>query len=123
MKRLLWIDCFAGLLVGVVVLLFSRWLSQCYGLSQELVQIIGVGNTAYGLNSLSLALRKNRPEKRILLVAIANLIWAVACVFWLITYWESAGFLGLGHLFAEALFVGGLGCLEWRWRALLQTRN
>lgn len=123
MKRLLWIDGFAGLLVGVVVLLVSDWLSQCYGLPQGLLHIIGVGNTVYGLNSLSLAWRNNRPEKRILLVAFSNLMWAAVCVFWTITYWDSAGFLGRGHLLAEALFVGGLGCLEWRWRTLLQSRN
>ena len=31
----------------------------------------------------------------------------------------TASWLGLAHLILEALFVGGLALLEWRWREVL----
>ena len=115
----LWIDATAAALAGVVVLFVSGWLSGWYGLPQELLISIGVVNLVYASYSSSLAMRMRRPKALILLLVSANLLWSVVCVILALIYRDTATLFGLAHLLGEALFVGGLGGLEWRWRDLL----
>ena len=115
----LWIDATAAALAGVVVLFVSGWLSGWYGLPQELLISIGVVNLVYASYSSSLAMRMRRPKALILFLVSANLLWSVVCVVLALIYRDTATLFGLAHLLGEALFVGGLGGLEWRWRDLL----
>ncbi len=101
------------------MLLASSWLRELYRLPQNLYLLIGLANMAYGCYSLSLASRARRPKALILLLIVANLTWALLCVRWALVYATTASLFGLAHLMAEALFVGGLACLEWRWREQL----
>ncbi len=55
------------------------------------------------------------------MLVAANLLWSVVCIILALTYEDTATLLGLAHLLGEALFVGGLAGLEWRWRELLLT--
>ena len=82
---------------------------------------MGIVNLAYASYSLSLASRSNRSQTLILILVAGNLLWSLLCVRWAIVFSDTASFWGLAHLTLEALFVGGLACLEWRWRKLLQT--
>ncbi len=118
-QSVLWIDATAAALAGVVVLLISGWLSGWYGLPQELLISIGAVNLVYASYSSSLAMRTRRPKALILLLVSANLLWSVVCVILALIYGDTATLFGLAHLLGEALFVGGLGGLEWRWRDLL----
>ena len=120
-RRLLWVDCTAGAVVGVAVLLTHGWLSEWFGLPRALLRFTGAANLAYGAYSFSLAVRSERPRALILLLIGANVLWAVLCVRWATVYGESATWLGLAHLLLEALFVGGLGVAEWRCREQLRT--
>ncbi len=115
----LWIDATAAALAGVVVLFVSGWLSGWYGLPQELLISIGAVNLVYASYSGSLAMRTRRPKSLILFLVSANLLWSVVCVTLALIYRDTATLFGLVHLLGEALFVGGLGGLEWRWRDLL----
>lgn len=119
--KLLWIDGLGATLAGVAVLLLRGWLVEWYRLSQDLLLLIGLANLAYALYSLSLASRARRPRALIVLLVVANLIWAVFCLRWAVLSHETASLFGLVHLVGEALYVGGLACLEWRWRELLRT--
>lgn len=120
-RKLLWVDCTAGAVVGVAVLLLHDWLNKWYQLPQSLVFFMGVMNLTYALYSFSLARRSKRPMSLIRLLVIANLVWALLLVWWVFVFFETASLLGLGYLLLEALFVGGLAVLEWRSRELLQT--
>lgn len=120
-RNLLWIDGLAGAIVGVAMLTLGGWLSELYRVPKDLLILMGLVNLAYASYSLSLASRSRRPIPFILLVAAANLIWAVFCFRWAFVFSETASFLGLAHFVVEGLFVAGLACLEWRWRELLQT--
>lgn len=116
-RQLLWVDCIGGLVAGVLMLALGHWLSAWYRLPQDLMYVIGWVNLAYGSFSLSLAMRPRRPKGLIVLLAVANLIWALFfCLRWAILFSDTASPFGLIHLVGEALWVGGLGCLEWRWR-------
>ena len=119
LRRLLWVDCTAGALVGVAVLSLSGWLSGLHALPRELLLFTGAVNLVYASYSLSLAVRAERPMYLINLLVFANLAWAVVCLSLAVAFSGSATPFGVGHLVGEAVFVGGLAALEWSQRELL----
>lgn len=116
MRNLLWVDCIAGALAGVAMLALSRWLGGLYALPRALLLFMGAANLLYATCSFTLARRSRRPGTLIHLLVAANLSWAVACLALAAAYAGSASMFGIGHLVFEGVFVGGLACLEWRWR-------
>ncbi len=121
MKNLLWVDCIAAALAGVTVLLLSGWLSSLHALPRGLLLFIGAVNLLYASYSFSLAARSRRPRSWINLLVFANLAWTVVCLGLAVVFAGSATPFGIGHLVGEAIFVGGLASLEWRWREQLLT--
>jgi hypothetical protein len=121
-SNLLWIDCIAGGIVGVATLSLSSWLDNWYGLPRNLILLMGVANLVYASYSFSLAIRSKRPRILIFLLIAANLIWAICCLVWAFRFYDTASFFGLVYLSLEALFVGGLAGLEWRWREALRHK-
>lgn len=113
-RDLLPLDCAAGSGVGALVVVASGWLAGLYEIPQSYVLFNGAVSLVYGAFGLSLLLRKRRPLSGVSALAVANMAWGVVCL-------VAAGTLDVGwlprvHLIGEALFVGGLGALEWRWR-------
>ncbi len=119
LPNLLWFDCSAGALVGVLVLVFSGWLSRLEGLPESVILFTGAANLAYALYSFSLAIRAVRPMALIQGLAIANMAWAPACIGLLLVFVASVTPFGFAHLAGEVIFVGVLGAVEWRWRPIL----
>lgn len=120
-KRLLWIDCIGAILAGIAVIALSGWLSRLEGLPQGVLLFTGAVNLLYGSYSLSLAIRARRPVRSIKLLAIANIAWAPVCLVILATYSATVTPFAVAHLAGEALYVAGLGVLEWRNRDLLAS--
>ena len=120
-RHLLWIDCSAGALVGITVLLFHGWLSDLFQLPVRLVFVMGVANLVYASYSFSLALRQKRPLMLIKLLVLANFTWAALCFIWFATFFTTASVFGLAQLGLEGLFVGGLALQEWRQRDALSS--
>lgn len=118
-RNLLWIDCTAAWVAGVAVLSLNDWLSRLQALPQDLLLFIGATNLLYGCYSFTLAIRSHRPRSSLTILVGANLGWACVCISLGTHFASSATVWGLGHLFGEALFVGGLAGLEWRWRNYL----
>jgi hypothetical protein len=114
--RLLQIDSVAGLSAGVVMLAASPWVAGWYAVPRAWLVANAAANLLYGTASGLLARRRQRPVTLVATMALANLAWAVGCVALLVVLRDRASWLGLGHLAVEALFVGGLGALEWRHR-------
>jgi hypothetical protein len=73
-RHLLWIDCTAGALAGILVLALSGWLAPLEGLPREVLLFTGAMNLVYASYSCSLVLRRRRPLLLVTLVA-ANLAW------------------------------------------------
>jgi hypothetical protein len=121
-SKLLHIDSLGGLSVGFIMLLLNNWLSSWYGLSRGFILFMALVNLAYGCYSLSLLVRVKWPLSLIVFLVIANLVWAVLCMLWIVIFAQTASVFGMAHLLAEAVFVGGLAYLEWRNRDLLLTK-
>jgi hypothetical protein len=120
--NLLWIDGTGGLVAGAIVVPSHQVLAGWYGLPVSLVLAIGVANLLYGAAAFTLATRQRRPLALIGALAGANATWAAVCGALVATYAATAGALGVVHLVAEGLYVGGLGVLEWRHRRDLMVR-
>ena len=115
-RRLLWVDCTAAAIAGVLVVTFNGWLSRLHALPQELLQLIGAVNLLYACYSFLLARRPERPMTLIKLLVCANAAWAVVCLSLAASFWEQASLFGIAHLIGEATIVGGLAALEWNQR-------
>lgn len=115
-RQLLWIDGLAGLLAGASLFLTIDWLEQWYNIPRETLVFIGVANLTYATYSLSIARLKKRPAILIVILVTANLTWALNCLRMALTFRETADVFGLIHLVGEAIFVGTLAFLEWRFR-------
>ncbi|MBB4636751.1 hypothetical protein [Longimicrobium terrae] len=120
-RNLLWIDCIAGALAGATMLVLGGWLSELYGVPCGLLLFMGAANLLYAAYSFSLAARTRRSTNLILLLVLANLAWAAVCAGLAVVFRDSATPLGIAALAVEAVFVGALACLEWRWRNQLST--
>lgn len=120
--NLLWIDCTAGAVVGLVVLLFTTPLSHLQALPHDLLLFMGAANVLYASFSFFIATRRTRPLPLIKLLVVANGCWSLVCVCLAVAFADTATIFGLGHLIAEAVFVGSLAAQEWKWRALLVQR-
>ncbi|HEX8432550.1 MAG TPA: hypothetical protein VF625_14765 [Longimicrobium sp.] len=122
-RRLLWIDCTAGALAGAAMLLLGGWLARWYALPRGLLWFMGAVNLLYATYSFSLAVRARRSRGSINLLVLANLAWVPVCLALAASFRGSASVYGLTHLVGEALFVGALALVEWRWREHLFVRD
>lgn len=118
-KNILWIDCAAGALAGVITLLLSAWLSALYAIPEDILLFIGAANLLYACYSFSLAIRSQRPESLVKLLVLANATWSLVCIGIIAKHAGTVTLLGSLHIVGEAIFVGRLAFLEWKWRKQL----
>jgi len=118
-ENLLWVDGMAGAVVGGLLLSLSPWLAELFSLPLGVVLFMGAANLTYGGYSLTIARLKRRPLSLIRFLVIANLAWVPVCIGLILIHREAISAWGLLHLSAEAVFVGGLAVIEWRWRDAL----
>ncbi|GAB5520533.1 MAG: hypothetical protein RhofKO_27840 [Rhodothermales bacterium] len=118
-EKLLWVDGTAGAVVGMLLLSLSPWLAPLFRLPLGIVLFMGLVNLTYGCYSLTIARFQRRPLSLIRFLVIANLAWVPVCIGLALTFRETISIWGLLHLSAEAMFVGSLAVIEWRWRDAL----
>ena len=115
-KQILWVDCTAAASAGLIVLFAGEWFSQLYHLPKHVVIFIGCINLLYACYSFALANYKKRSLLLINILAIANSIWVVVCLFMLWRFWQEMTIFAVIHIAGEAIFVGALARLEYQWR-------
>jgi hypothetical protein len=111
-RNLLWLDCTAAGVAGLLVLAISPWLAPLYELTQSRVVALALVNLLYASFSFTLARNPGLRSAWVYALAAANVAWACLLVF-LSTQIPMSRW-GLAHFLGEALFVGGLGLLELR---------
>ena len=116
LRTLIWVDCCAGFSVSAVGLALTVIgpLSQVLGLPKLLLFAIGFANLLYASYSFSMAIAVLPIARSVSLLISANLVWAVACLVMVASYFGSASILALTYLLCEAFFVGCLAYFEWR---------
>lgn len=108
--------------MGGAVLAASPWLTGFYGMPLAFLLFMGAVNIAYGSYSASLLLRARRSRLQLTLLWGANGVWGGLCLLYIALLWDTLTVWGVLHLGLEALYVGGLGCVERRWMpALIRT--
>lgn len=122
-RKILWLDCTAALIAGVLVLAFSGWLSRLHGLPQSVLLFVGMANLVYAAYSSSLARQRQRPLVLIKLLVCANALWSGVCLALLAAYWAQVSLFAVAHLLGEAVFVAWLAAMEWRQRFRLAAAN
>ncbi|MDH0032836.1 MULTISPECIES: hypothetical protein [unclassified Acinetobacter] len=120
-KNILWVDCGAAALAGMIVLLAAQWLSSLYHLPKSVIIFIGCVNLLYACYSFLLANYKKRSITLVNILVVANSIWILICliVLWMFR-WEMTIF-ALMHILGEAIFVCILARLEYLWRVQLSS--
>lgn len=119
MKHLLWVDCLAGALPGVVVLTFHAPLAELYGIPDSLVLVMGAANLMYAAYGFPLARAQQRAPWRVRLLIAANLLWGCVCLGLAVFFAGRASKLGTVLIVGEAAFVAILALLEMRAFGLL----
>lgn len=98
--------------------MLSGWLSSLHAL----VLSMGAANLLSASCSFTLAERRCAQRALINVLVFANAAYTVACLSLAAGFAGSASLFRIGHLFVEAIFVGGLAGLEWRWRERFSLR-
>ena len=119
--NILWLDCVGGLVVGIIVLVFCKVLSNWEGLPLSVVAFMAIMNLVYGAFSLFITLRKHRPIILVRILAIANMAWLLVCIAIVATWFNQLTLLGWIHVLGEGLYVATLGWVEWKWRDRIGT--
>jgi hypothetical protein len=114
LKKLLWADGIAGLLAGIILLIFSSRLSAFFNLPESLVKTQGFINLLYCSYSLSLARLRVNSKRSVYILALANAAYALFATGVLMYFFRTASVYGIIYLIAEVIFIGLLAVLEWR---------
>ncbi|MDF2417671.1 hypothetical protein GWP85_09125 [Acinetobacter beijerinckii] len=120
-KNILWIDCGAAALVGMLVLFAVQWLSSLYHLPKNVIISIGCVNLLYACYSFLLANYKKRSILLINMLMVANSIWGLICLIMLWMFWQEMTIFVIIHILGEAFFVSSLARLEYLWRQQLSS--
>lgn len=112
------VDAGAGATAGLLVLALRGWLADLYGFAPSIVTLVAAANLAYACYSGTLSVRAalGRAPSRAAIAALvaANAAWVLVCAGLAAHTWPTATAFGLAHLALEALFVGGLAGVEYR---------
>ncbi|MES2644307.1 MAG: hypothetical protein V4850_32780 [Myxococcota bacterium] len=113
-RSLLWFDCAAGGVAGVVMLALSGLLAPLFGIPHAVLVTTALANLAYGAFSYSLARQPEAPRRHVRALVLANFAWTGVCVALAAIFAGPGSWLGAGYLLAEGLFVGALAAVEAR---------
>jgi len=111
--KLLWIDAFAGLSVGLAVLLLKDLVQPFLQLPRSLLVSCAVIALCYAVYAFHLVLRKAQSVRWVRALIYGNGAYAVFCLGLLWYYFNEASWLGRGYLLLDSVGVGTLALVEW----------
>ena len=118
-KRVLTLDSGAGCAFGLMLFGFHPLFVSLWGFPETLVWFLAATHLTYGLGSGLLLMyakrRQSIPRRGLMTLIVGNIAWGLFCVGLLAYLWPDATIIGRGQLIVEALFVAGLGVVEYRW--------
>lgn len=111
-RKLLWVDCTAAGIVGVLMIALSGIVAPWFGVSRTLLVAMGVVNLAYGSYSFSLARRPQVDAGLTRILIRANFAWTLICLVAAAYLWAPGSRLGAAYVVVEGIVVGALAALE-----------
>jgi hypothetical protein len=114
LKKLLWIDAFAGLSVGLGVLLLKDLIQPYLQLPRSLLTSCAVIALFYAVYSFHLVLRKAQSAEWIKVLIYGNSAYVIFCLGLLWYFFDKASWLGRGYLLLDSVGVGTLAFVEWK---------
>lgn len=113
-RRILWFDCTAGAVGGILMLLVSGWLAPRFGLPRHVLVTTALCNLAYAAFSFSLAKSRVPARGLLLTLVVANFAWTFVCIAIALRYASAESVLGVVYIVLEGLVVGALAAVEAR---------
>lgn len=113
-RRILWFDCTAGAVGGIVMLLVSGWLAPHFGLPHRVLVTTAAFNLAYAAFSFSLAMSRAPSRGLLKTLVFANFAWTAVCIAIAARYASMESVLGVVYILLEGLVVGALAAFEAR---------
>ncbi|EAW27734.1 hypothetical protein ATW7_13023 [Alteromonadales bacterium TW-7] len=68
--------------MGVLLFALLEWVSVLYNLPVNIVILLASANVIYGIYALTLAFLVTKPVYTITVLAIANAVWVLICIFY-----------------------------------------
>lgn len=112
LKKLLWIDAFAGLGIGAGVLLVKDLIQPYLRLPHSLLLFCAITALLYAAYSFHLVWRKSQSAGWVRALIYGNSAYAVLCLGLLWYYFNEASWLGRGYLLLDSVGVGTLAFVE-----------
>lgn len=113
LPRVLWADALVSALTGLLHLAASGSLSQLTGLPTALLTGTGLFYLVYAATVGWMASRDPSPRALVMLVAVGNIAWGLACIGLLAAGTWPTTALGNAWVMVQALAVIVLGELQW----------
>lgn len=113
LPRVLWADALVSAFTGLLQVAAAGSLSELTGLPVALLSGTGLFYLAYAATIAWMASRDASPRALVMLVAVGNVVWGVACLGLLAGGVWSTTVLGDAWVITQAAAVIVLGELQW----------
>lgn len=114
LKKLLWIDAFAGLSVGGAVLVLKDLVQPYLQLPNSLLTSCAVIALCYAVYAFHLVLRKAQSVRWVRVLIYGNGAYAIFCLGLLWYFFDKTSWWGRGYLLLDSVGVGTLALVEWK---------
>jgi CDP-diglyceride synthetase len=112
LKRLIWIDACAALTAVVVLVSFKKVFVSLFNLPEYLFTNLAIVAFCYAIYSFNLACQKNYSLLFVKILAIANAVYALVCLYLVLVFYKTATLLGICYLLLDFIIVATLAYLE-----------
>lgn len=118
-QLLLRVDCAAGAIMGVLVLVLREPLARFYGFAGGALVFAGATNLLYACYSGVLAITAWKAgtvsRGSVTVLACGNMAWLFGCMGIVASQWSTGRALGHAFVLVEGVVVATLGLVEYRY--------
>jgi hypothetical protein len=123
LKRLIWIDAYAALTAVLVLVSFKNIFVSLFNLPEYLFTNLAIVAFCYAIYGFNLARQERFSLLWVKILAIANAVYALFCLYLVIVFYEKATFLGVCYLLFDFAIVALLSYLEWQQYQIHQKKD
>jgi hypothetical protein len=114
LKKLIWIDACAALTAVLVLMGFKNMFVSLFNLPEYLFTNLAIVAFCYAIYGFNLTRQKRFSLLWVKILAIANAVYALFCLYLIFVFYEKATFFGVCYLLFDFAIVALLSYLEWQ---------